>query len=82
MNQKYSIPVRRVELVDADDNPLQVSSDKALTVDMSSTLTDVLTADKVDLDNKDLLIDILTTLKKIEYHLSIASDTYLNDQDI
>jgi diketogulonate reductase-like aldo/keto reductase len=29
-----------------------------------------------------LLTQILTALKKIEYHLSIATDTNLNDQDI
>jgi len=29
-----------------------------------------------------LLEQILTTLKKIEYHLSIASDTELKDQDV
>ena len=29
-----------------------------------------------------VLEQILTTLKKIEYHLSIASDTELNDQDV
>ena len=39
------------------------------------------------LDSKDitaiqLLQGILTTLKKIEFHLSIASDTTLNDQDV
>ena len=39
------------------------------------------------LDSKDitaiqLLEGIFITLKKIEYHLSIASDTTLNDQDV
>ena len=29
-----------------------------------------------------LLEGILTVLKKIEYHLSIATDTNLNDQDV
>ena len=29
-----------------------------------------------------LLEQILITVKKIEYHLSIASDTNLNDQDV
>lgn len=29
-----------------------------------------------------LLIQILTVLKKIEYHLSIASGTNLSDQDV
>ena len=29
-----------------------------------------------------ILEQILTTLKKIEYHLSIASDVELNDQDV
>ena len=36
----------------------------------------------VDLSVKDLLIEILNTLKKIEYHLAIASDTNLNAQDV
>jgi len=30
-----------------------------------------------DLDNKELLIQILNELKKIEYHLAIATDTNL-----
>jgi hypothetical protein len=32
-----------------------------------------------DWDVQELLIEILTELKKIEYHLSIATDTNLND---
>jgi len=31
---------------------------------------------------KQLLISIDTTLKKIECHLSLATDTTLNDQDV
>ena len=29
-----------------------------------------------------LLIEMLTALRKIEYHLAIATDTILNDQDV
>ena len=36
----------------------------------------------VDLSVKELLIEMSNTLKKIEYHLAIASDTNLNDQDV
>ena len=36
----------------------------------------------VNLSERELLIEILTTLKKIEYHLYVASDTHLNDQDV
>ena len=35
-----------------------------------------------DLRSINLLEGILTELKKIEYHLSIASDTELKDQDV
>ncbi len=35
-----------------------------------------------DLRTISLLESIYTVLKKIEYHLSIASDTHLNDQDV
>lgn len=30
----------------------------------------------------DVVEQVLTTLRKIEYHLSIASDTQLNDEDV
>jgi len=36
----------------------------------------------VDIRALDILEQVLTTLKKIEYHLAIASDTNLNDQDV
>ena len=36
----------------------------------------------VDIRALGLLEQMLITLKKIEYHLSIASDTNLNDQDV
>ena len=36
----------------------------------------------VDIRSLDLLEQILTTLKKIEYHLFLASDTELKDQDV
>ena len=36
----------------------------------------------VDLRALDLFEQMLITLKKIEYHLSIASDTELKDQDV
>jgi len=36
----------------------------------------------IDSKSNQLLIEILTVLKKIEYHLSIATDTNLNDQDV
>ena len=36
----------------------------------------------VDLSTKELLLEMLTVLKKIEYHLAVASDTNLNDQDV
>jgi hypothetical protein len=39
-------------------------------------------APTVDLRALDISEQILTTLKKIEYHLSIATDTNLNDQDV
>ena len=35
-----------------------------------------------DVKGYGLLEQILTTLKKIEYHLSIASDTELKDEDV
>ena len=35
-----------------------------------------------DRDVKQLLIGIFTTLKKIEYHLYLATDTHLNDEDV
>ena len=35
-----------------------------------------------DTNTKELLIEILTTLKKIEYHLYLATDTELKDQDV
>ena len=35
-----------------------------------------------DDNTRELLKEILTVLKKIEYHLSIASDTELKDQDV
>lgn len=31
---------------------------------------------------REFLEQILITLKKIEYHLYLASDTHLNDQDV
>ena len=36
----------------------------------------------IDSKSNQLLIEILTVLNKIEYHLSIATDTNLNDQDV
>ena len=36
----------------------------------------------VDIRALDIFEQVLTTLKKIEYHLAIASDTNLNDQDV
>ncbi len=41
-----------------------------------------LSTDVDDLRTISLLESIYTVLKKIEYHLSIASDTQLNDQDV
>ena len=35
-----------------------------------------------DWDVQELLQAILITLKKIEYHLSITTDTNLNDEDV
>ena len=35
-----------------------------------------------DLNVKELLFSIDITLKKIEYHLSLASDTELKNQDV
>ena len=35
-----------------------------------------------DVATHQLLKQVLTTLKKIEFHLSIASDTNLEDQDV
>ncbi len=34
------------------------------------------------LNQAELLREILNELKKIEYHLYVASDTHLNDQDV
>lgn len=50
-------------------------------VDGISTLVDE-GVDSKDITAIQLLQSILITLKKIEYHLSIASDTNLNDQDV
>lgn len=36
----------------------------------------------VDLSTKELLLEAVTILKKIEYHLAIATDTNLNDEDV
>ena len=36
----------------------------------------------VDIRSLDLLEQILTTLKKIEYHLFLGTDTELKDQDV
>jgi len=36
----------------------------------------------VDLRALDILEQILTTLKKIEYHLYLGTDTELKDQDV
>ncbi len=36
----------------------------------------------IDVSAKDLLTQILTTLKKIEYHLYLGSDTELHDEDV
>ncbi len=36
----------------------------------------------VDLRALDILEQILTTLKKIEYHLFLATDTELKDKDV
>ena len=47
---------------------------------ISGEIVTVETKDKKEEVN--LLEQILTNLKKIEYHLSIASDTDLNDQDV
>ena len=35
-----------------------------------------------DVFTQELLIQIFTVLKKIEYHLSLATDTNLEDQDV
>jgi len=35
-----------------------------------------------DVNVKDLLFSILTTLKKIEYHLYLGTDTELKDEDV
>ena len=50
-------------------------------VDIGSDVISDATA-VIDLRALDILEQILTTLKKIEYHLFLASDTELKDQDV
>ena len=48
-------------------------------------ITEVGGTDKMNVTDSEtvqLLIGILTTLKKIEYHLSLGTDTELKDQDV
>ena len=70
-------------------NGRDVTADKEMTVagtvDLGAEVDKNAGIDKihaVDVTQNELLIEILTELKKIEYHLSIATDVSLNDQDV
>ena len=65
---------RRI-LVDEDGN-LIVASDSVATIDGTTTQR------VSSMNANNVLGEILTVLKKIEYHLSISTDTNLNDQDV
>jgi len=70
MSARISPPIEVVQGVDQDGNfvPFSVYKDGKVSVKAIDTLQ--------------LLITIATTLKKIEYHLAIATDTNLNDEDV
>lgn len=77
-NQKQqNIRFVRFVALDEDNNLtlLRTDEDGKLIVDMTTKTIGEYTA-------YDLLEQMLTTLKKIEYHLSMASDTHLEDQDV
>ena len=60
--------------VDEDGNPVAPSSEATVGGTAMQRVS--------DMNSNNTLGEILTVLKKIEYHLSIATDTNLNDQDI
>lgn len=57
----------QTKVINPTDDPVNVDSELLPTRDLSTI---------------GLLEQIFTVLKKIEYHLSIATDTNLNDQDV
>ena len=64
----------KVKLVDADGTVYDVDIKKTI-AGSDRVVTD-------DLRSLSVLEQILTTLKKIEYHLYLATDTELKDQDV
>ena len=69
----------QMKIVNPSDDPVIMKvinpSDDPVIVDAELMSTD-------DVRALGLLEQILTSLRKIEYHLSIATDTELNDQDV
>ena len=57
----------KTTVINTSDDPVIVDAELMQTMDQVSV---------------GLLEQILTTLKKIEYHLMLASDAYLEDQDV
>lgn len=64
----------KVKLVDGDGNVYDVDITESI-AGSDRVVTD-------DLRSLSVLEQILTTLKKIEYHLYLATDTELKDQDV
>ena len=69
--------IRQNKIQDGIDDTLlaEVNSSRELKVKDTS-------ADSKILDNKDLLIEAVTLLRKIEYHLSIGTDINLKEGGI
>jgi hypothetical protein len=61
---------------------LSVDEDGNLTSDTQVTVSGRTVQQVSSMESNNTLGEILTVLKKIEYHLSIATDTNLNDQDV
>lgn len=64
----------KVKLVDADGNVYDV--------DIKETIAGTERVVVDDLRSLSVLEQILTTLKKIEYHLFLGTETELKDQDV
>ena len=70
MSARISPPIEVIQGEDPDGNLIPISVYADGKVDVKS------------IDALQLLISISTTLKKIEYHLALATDTNLNDEDV
>ena len=60
------------ELIGIPGFPVEVSGTVSLSESQAA----------IEVQTAQLLIQILTTLKKIEYHLFLGTDTELKDQDV